>query len=106
VLSEYGGRSLLLEGRVYADAERTFGYGREQSPAGLTDWFVRLHQEQLAPTVAQGLSASVYTQLSDVEGEVNGLLTYDREMVKASSDAVRAALSVLSLPLTSSVTTG
>ena len=106
VLSEYGGRSLLLEGRVYADAERTFGYGSEQSPAGLTDWFVGLHQEQLAPAVAQGLSASVYTQLSDVEGEVNGLLTYDREMVKVSSDAVRAALRLLSLPLPSSVTTG
>ena len=48
------------------DEEKAFGYGSEQSPAGHTDWFVRLHQEQLAPAVGQGLSASVYTQLSDV----------------------------------------
>ena len=96
VLSEYGGRTLLLEGREYGD-EKAFGYGSEQSPAGLTDWFVRLHSEQLSPAVEQGLSASVYTQLSDVEGELNGLLTYDREMLKVSPDAVRSALSQLRL---------
>jgi hypothetical protein len=104
-LSEYGGRSLLLEGRLYAE-EKTFGYGSEQSPAGLTDWFVRLHEEQLAPAVTQGLSASVYTQLSDVEGELNGLLTYDREMLKVSPDAVRAALSLLRIASEPSTTSG
>ncbi len=42
-----------------------------------------------------GLSATVYTQLSDVEDEVNGLLTYDREVLKLDPDAVRAALARL-----------
>jgi hypothetical protein len=96
-LSEYGGRMLSVGGDVFEE-ETTFGYGREETPAELTDWFVRLHEKQLVPAVRQGLSATVYTQLSDVEGELNGLLTYDREMLKVNADAVRATLQRLRLP--------
>jgi beta-galactosidase/beta-glucuronidase len=96
-LSEYGGRTLRLEGHVNAEGP-AFGYGSEASPAGLTDWFVRLHEGQLVPAVPGGLSASVYTQLSDVEGEVNGLLTYDREMLKVYAEGVRATMDLLHLP--------
>ena len=42
----------------------------------------KLYQQELIPSIEKGLSAIVYTQLSDVEGETNGLLTYDREVIK------------------------
>ena len=52
--------------------------------------YVKLHEHQVIPAVKKGLSATVYTQVSDVEFEVNGLLTYDREIVKLDEDAVKA----------------
>ena len=53
--------------------------------------FTRLHRD-LAADVPRGLSGTVYTQLSDVEDELNGLLTYDREVLKIGEDVVRRAL--------------
>jgi beta-galactosidase/beta-glucuronidase len=96
VLSEYGGHHLRVDGHVYDD-DADFGYGRESSPDALAQWFVRLHEDEIAPAVAQGLSAVVYTQLSDVEDEHNGLLTYDREVLKLDEDVVRRTLSTLRL---------
>ncbi len=93
VLSEYGGHQLRVEGHVYDD-EVAFGYGREPTPGDLAESFHRLHQA-LAADVGRGLSATVYTQLSDVEDELNGLLTYDREVLKIDADLVRAALAAL-----------
>ena len=93
VLSEYGGHSLRIEGHVYDD-DADFGYGKETSPAQMAASFTRLH-EQLADDVPHGLSGTVYTQLSDVEDELNGLLTYDREVLKLDVAVVRAALNRL-----------
>jgi hypothetical protein len=93
VLSEYGGHSLRVEGHVWDD-ELDFGYGRERTPDDLAAAFTRLHQE-LAADVPRGLSGTVYTQLSDVEDELNGLLTYDREVLKIGEDVVRNALDAL-----------
>ncbi len=90
VLSEYGGHSLRVEGHVWDD-EKDFGYGRERTPDDLAAAFTRLHRE-LAADVPRGLSGTVYTQLSDVEDELNGLLTYDREVLKIGEDVVRRAL--------------
>jgi hypothetical protein len=96
-LTEYGGVSLPVPGHVMNE-ERTFGHGTSTSPEEWLDAFTRLHTDQVAPAVRQGLSATVYTQLSDVEDEVNGLLTYDRETLKASEEAIRAALAALRQP--------
>jgi hypothetical protein len=93
VLSEYGGHQLRVDGHVHDD-EVDFGYGRESTPAGLARSFTTLH-EHLATLVADGLSGTVYTQLSDVEDEHNGLLTYDREVLKVDADVIRAALRLL-----------
>ncbi|QWZ08406.1 hypothetical protein KRR39_00545 [Nocardioides panacis] len=92
-LSEYGGHSLPVTGHVHDD-EVDFGYGHEDSGPGLAASFTRLH-ERLAVDVPGGLAATVYTQLSDVEDELNGLLTYDREVLKIDGDVVRAALALL-----------
>jgi hypothetical protein len=95
VLSEYGGRRQSVTGHVQ-DEERAFGYGRTQTRDDLARSFTTLHG-RLAVQVPRGLSATVYTQLSDVEDEHNGLLTYDREVVKLDEHVVRAALRRLRL---------
>ena len=73
------------------DDEKDFGYGRERTPDDLAAAFTRLHRE-LAADVPRGLSGTVYTQLSDVEDELNGLFTYDRAVLKVDEGVVRAAL--------------
>ena len=97
VLSEYGGHALRIEGHTYDD-EVGFGYGDVTTGTELASTFARLHR-QLARAVPRGLSATVYTQLCDVEDELNGLLTYDREVLKIDAAVVRAALDVLRSPL-------
>lgn len=76
VLSEYGGYNLRVPGRTWGDVD--WGYARATDPADLLRRFARLHEEEIVPAIGAGLSATVYTQLTDVEDELNGLLTYDR----------------------------
>ena len=88
VLSEFGGYHLRIAG--HADGSRTFGYRRCKSQEQLAFLIQDLYVRQIIPAKAQGLSAAVYTQLSDVEGERNGLVTYDRAVVKMDETAMRA----------------
>ncbi len=87
VVSEYGGYSLR---GADAGGHKPFGYRRFADPAGFLRAFERLHVAQLLPAIRGGVAASVYTQVSDVEGEVNGLLTADRSQVKVPVARVRA----------------
>ncbi|WP_166982873.1 glycoside hydrolase family 2 protein [Paramicrobacterium fandaimingii] len=88
-LTEYGGYSHRVEGHCVTNRE--FGYRKYTTDAELDAAFAALHDEQIVPAVARGLAASVYTQLSDVEDEVNGMVTYDRRVVKIAADTVRRA---------------
>jgi beta-galactosidase/beta-glucuronidase len=88
VLSEYGGYNLRVEGRDFS--EKDFGYKKLDDAAALGEAFAALHRDQIVPAIPRGLSATVYTQLSDVEDELNGLLTYDREVAKLPADLVRS----------------
>ncbi len=88
VVSEYGGYNLRLPGHDYP--EREFGYRRAKDSAELTAQYERLHRREIIPALERGLSATVYTQLSDVEDESNGILTADRTEVKLDADTVRA----------------
>jgi len=92
VLSEYGGYDLGVEGHTVGDHE--FGYRHFDSAEALAEGFVRLHEE-VAAAVPRGLAATVYTQVSDVEEELNGLLTYDREVHKLPDHLVREVLARL-----------
>ncbi|MGN6250516.1 MAG: glycoside hydrolase family 2 protein [Marmoricola sp.] len=96
-LTEYGGHSLRVPGHDWSGSvsEHEYGYHHHDTPEQLAEAFVRLHRDVLAPTVPQGLAATVYTQLSDVEDELNGLLTWDREVLKIPADVVREALAAL-----------
>ena len=86
-LTECGGYSLHLPQHSYCDEE--YGYRKYSSKGELTKGILGLWQKELIPNIHRGLSAVVYTQVSDVEDEVNGLLTYDREIVKVQEDEIR-----------------
>lgn len=79
-LSEYGGYACPVKGHTSVD--RIFGYKRYESAAEFRSAYEDLIQKSLFPLKKQGLSGAVYTQLSDVEEEVNGILTYDRKINK------------------------
>jgi beta-galactosidase/beta-glucuronidase len=87
MLSEFGGFSLAIDG--HRSTEREFGYKRFRDAASLTEAIAALWRTELAPAVEQGLAGFVYTQLTDVEDETNGLLTYDREVVKIDHETMR-----------------
>ena len=80
VISEYGGYACHIKG--HSSVERIFGYKKYETKEELSKAFHELLDEQVMPLVEEGLSGVVYTQLSDVEEEVNGLVTYDRKVVK------------------------
>lgn len=94
-LTEYGGHSLRVEGHDWSSRE--FGYRRHRTPDQLAAAFRALH-EHLGTLVPAGLAATAYTQLSDVEDELNGLLTWDREVCKLDPDTVAQALAALNPP--------
>lgn len=80
-LSEYGGYACAVKGHTSVD--RVFGYKRYETIGQFRSAYKELIQKSLHPLKKQGLSGAVYTQLSDVEEEVNGILTYDRKINKA-----------------------
>lgn len=87
VLSEFGGYNLRLNGHCFN--QKDFGYKRFGSPEELLHAYKDLYENQIIPAKERGLSAAVYTQLTDVEDELNGLITYDRKAVKLPAEAVK-----------------
>ena len=90
VMSEFGGYSLLLPGHVW-DEKKKFGYRFYKTCEELTEAYLSLLEQELAPLIAQGLAAAIYTQTTDVEIEINGYLTYDRAFKKMDAERIRAA---------------
>lgn len=86
-LTEFGGYAYAQEG--HTACEKSFGYRGYHSREELTKNYQRLWEEEIYPNLKNGLSAAIYTQVSDVEEEVNGVFTYDREIVKMDEDVVR-----------------
>ncbi len=87
VLSEFGGYNLHLPGHCASSVN--YGYKRLATSQALWEAYQRLYETQILPAIPRGLAAAVYTQLSDVETEVNGLMTYDRKVVKLPVEKVR-----------------
>ena len=81
VLSEFGGKTYMVRGHVF-NPDKSYGYGDCDSMDALNDVVVKLYREKVLPYVEKGLCAAIYTQVSDVEDEINGLLTYDRRVEK------------------------
>lgn len=87
VLGEYGGLGLVVEGHTWVK-DHNWGYVQFKSPEEVTDAYIEL-AEKLKRLIPSGFSAAVYTQTTDVEIEVNGLMTYDRKVVKLDAERIR-----------------
>lgn len=81
VLSEFGGKTYRTDGHVF-NPDKTYGYGGCDSLEKLNEAIAKLYLEEVLPCVKNGLCAAIYTQVSDVEDEINGILTYDRKVEK------------------------
>ena len=92
-LSEYGGIAWPMPG--HEPPRKTYGYGTAKDRQELTARYKKLQLKTVLPQLEKGLSALVYTQLTDVEDEVNGLFTYDRAAVKPDANAVRSVNAAL-----------
>lgn len=88
VLSEFGGYNLPVAGHTWN--EKNFGYKGYQTPEALGEAVRKLYETQIIPARKAGLAADVYTQLSDVEDEVNGFVTYDRRVEKLPEALMQA----------------
>lgn len=96
VLSEFGGYSQIIDGHVW-NKLKSFGYMMFHSKKSLTFAYKKLYELQIIPKIKRGLSALVYTQVSDVEFEVNGIMTYDRAIVKVDEETVKEINSKIKL---------
>lgn len=89
VLGEYGDIGLAVENHLWWN-KRNWGYVQFKNSDEVTAEYVKYARE-LKKMVPKGFSAAVYTQTTDVEGEVNGLMTYDRKVIKINEAEVRKA---------------
>ncbi len=94
VISEFGGYTCRIDGHIF-NADKTYGYGSYETAEELTQAVVSLYLEQIVPSVRNGLCAAIYTQVSDVEDELNGLRTYDRKVDKLPHDAMQKVAQAL-----------
>ncbi len=92
-LTEFGGYALRVDGHTFSESD--FGYRRFKNKQELVEGFRRLYEKEILPAKEKGLCASVYTQLSDVEDELNGFVTYDRRVRKIQPAEVRDILEKL-----------
>ena len=81
VLSEFGGKTYKAEGHIF-NPDKSYGYGGCETLEQLNEAVAKLYLEEVVPCIKKGLCAAIYTQVSDVEDEINGLLTYDRKVEK------------------------
>ena len=88
VLSEFGGYACRIPGH-YFGGKREYGYRKCEGTAALQKDLETLYKEEIEPLKEKGLCAAIYTQLSDVEDETNGLLTYDRKVMKVDPEKFR-----------------
>lgn len=92
LLSEFGGYNHHVSGHCFNN--KNFGYKNFETPAQLEIALEELYQKQIGPAKMEGLAATVYTQLSDVEDELNGIMTYDRKVVKIAPELMRKIIDV------------
>jgi len=86
-LTEFGGYSCPSQGHMATD--RLFGYRMYKNKAELSAAVEKLYTEEVIPKIEKGLAAAVYTQVSDIEEEINGLFTYDRAELKIDPDIMK-----------------
>ena len=94
VLSEFGGYSCKIEEHSF-NLDKTYGYRFFTDPAQFESALEKLYLDEVVPMIERGLCATVYTQVSDVEDETNGLYTYDRKVLKVDPERMQMIASAL-----------
>ncbi|MEM1443709.1 MAG: sulfatase-like hydrolase/transferase, partial [Verrucomicrobiota bacterium] len=95
VMGEFGGHGFPVEGHLWSNETRNWGYGG--IPKDKDEWLERYRTsiEMLADLKKRGIAGGIYTQTTDVEGEINGLITYDREVQKLKPEELREIGAIL-----------
>ena len=94
LLSECGGFTYKVEGHLFKE-NKSYGYGNCKDSRELTVRIIDMYKAMVIPVIKNGLCGCIYTQLSDVEEEINGLYTYDREVCKVEKDEMRKLSSLI-----------
>ena len=90
VISEFGGYSHRVNGHIFGESE--YGYGGYETAEEYEKALLKLYGEEIKPLISRGICALVYTQVSDVEDETNGLITYDRRVLKVNAERFKALM--------------
>ena len=93
VISEFGGISHRVDGHSFN--KRNYGYGKCPTKEALTDALVNMYTNEVIPMIKNGVCAFIYTQISDVEDETNGLITYDRRVVKVDEERISECMNAV-----------
>lgn len=88
-LSEFGGFTYRVKEHCF-NPTKTYGYGACKDSQSLTNRIVETYKKMVIPAIKDGLCGCIYTQLSDVEDEINGLYTYDRKVCKVDKNAMQS----------------
>ena len=89
-VGEFGGHGYPVDGHLWDPDKRNWGYGGlPETEAEYRERYVRT-AKMLGEYRSKGIAAGVYTQTSDVEGEINGLMTYDRKVLKLTAEDLRS----------------
>lgn len=93
-LTEFGGYAIMTEDHMFSK-DKKFGYRLYKDKESLQNAYDRLYKKYIIGNIKKGLSACVYTQLSDVEEEINGFVTYDRQVFKFDIQRIKAVNNVI-----------
>lgn len=93
VISEFGGYSHRVDGHLFGS--ENYGYSIFEKQSDFEEAFDKLYRDELKPLISKGICALVYTQVSDVEDETNGLITYDRRVLKLDKERTKKIMSEL-----------
>ena len=93
VISEFGGYSHRAIGHLFGSEE--YGYSSFETQAEFENAFRKLYADEIKPLISRGICALVYTQVSDVEDETNGILTYDRAVIKIDPEKTKELMNSL-----------
>jgi len=88
VLSEFGGYSCKIKGHSFNES-KTYGYAKCRDEEDLMTRLEKLYTDEIIPAIKNGLCASILTQVSDIEDETNGIVTYDRQVIKTDCARMR-----------------
>ena len=87
ILSEFGGYTYPVAKHLF-NTDKAYGYKTCKSESEFQNQLIALYRNKVLPAIKKGLCGAIYTQVSDVEDEINGLLTYDRKVCKADEKAM------------------